>query len=261
MGASLRMLLRFKMAYRQVRSGIGGVLLSVVAIGLGVGLVVGVRQMNGVVLKSFMETMDAMGGRAALRVIAGEGASFGEDIAEKVGGVAGVKLAVPLVSGIAFPDDDSGELLTVHGVDVTEDAAVRVYEAVGKGEESELVEDPLEFIAQADSILLGEEFARRRGIEVGDGMDLVTPVGVKQFKVRGLLKAAGVGRVLGGRLARARAGRDMGKDALGSWEICFNPRARAGRDFFMLCRCLYHGCFNPRARAGRDRRPDRVAVP
>ena len=30
-----------------------------------------------------------------------------------------MKLAVPLVRAVAFPDDGSGEMLTVHGIDLT----------------------------------------------------------------------------------------------------------------------------------------------
>ena len=58
-----------------------------------------------------------------------------------MGMVEGVELAVPVVSASAFTTDGSGELLTVHGVDITDDAAVRIYEPAGS-HDAEL-EDPL----------------------------------------------------------------------------------------------------------------------
>ena len=91
--------------------------LSVLAVGLAVGLVVAIRLMNTAVLASFLDAVDAMGGRATLSITAVAGSSFPDSLADTVAHVRGVKLAVPLVSSFAFPDDDSGELLTVHGVD------------------------------------------------------------------------------------------------------------------------------------------------
>src|SRR5439155_16681457 len=100
-------------------------------------------------------------------------------------------------SSTAFTADDTGELLTVFGVDVTHEAAVRVYEASdGRG----LIEDPLLFLSQPDSIILTRAFAERRGVSVGSDVALVTPRGNRTYKVRGLLDPKGVARVYGGSL-------------------------------------------------------------
>ncbi len=191
-------ILSLRLAYRHVRSNIWAMALSMVAVALGVALVVAVRLMNGAVLQGFLETVDATAGRAALVIAGDEGTSFAEGLVSKVGAVPGVKLTVPLVRGVAFPNDDSGELLTVHGVDVANDDAVRVYH-VQRGSEA-LVEDLVEFLNQPNSILLGKQLAEERGLMVGDSFDLVTPIGVRSFAVRGLLDAQGAARVLRGRL-------------------------------------------------------------
>jgi len=190
--------LSFDMASRHVRAGIGRMLLSVVAIALGVALMVAFKLMNTAVLQSFTDTVDALAGRAAFRVVAGERLTFAEDIVEQISAVPGVSLAVPLVSAVTFPDDGSGELLTVHGVDLTHDAAVRLYHATD--ETDEVIDDLVVFLSQPDSIVVGREFAETRGLAHGDTIDLVTPRGVKPFTVRGLLDAQGVARTLGGRL-------------------------------------------------------------
>jgi putative ABC transport system permease protein len=194
----MRAALSLTLAYRHVRSAVGRVALSVVAVALGVALVVAIRLMNTAVLQSFLDAVDAVGGRAALTITARDNATFPEDVTETVAGVRGVRLAVPLVTGVAFPDDASGELLTVHGVDLGHDAAVRLYDQ-GEGVD-EVIEDPLVFLNDPRSVILTREFAARRGLAVGQEVPLVTPTGVKEFVIRGLLEPRGVARALGGRL-------------------------------------------------------------
>lgn len=190
--------LSFRLAYRHLRARARQMALSVVAVGLGVALVVGIQLMNRAVLDSFLDTADALAGRAALTVSAGPGLFFPETTAAQVAKVPGVALAVPLVRAVAFPDDGSGELLTVHGVDLANDAAVRLYHSTKQGES--VVDDLVEFLNSPDSIVLGEAFARRRGLKIGDAVPLVTPHGVSTFTLRALLEPQGLARTLGGRL-------------------------------------------------------------
>lgn len=173
--------------------------LSVVAIALGVALVVAIRLMNGAVLASFVDAIDATAGRAALVVSAGEGVSFPEDVRDVVARVPGVRLAVPLVRAVTFPDDGSGEILTVMGVDIGNDADVRVYHSAD-ADPADVVDDILVFLAQPNSIILGAETARARGYVRGSTVQLVTPKGVQSFVVRGLLESEGLVKALGGRV-------------------------------------------------------------
>ena len=194
----MRSALSLTLAYRHVRSAAGRMALSIVAVALGVALVVAIRLMNSAVLQSFLDAVDAVGGRAALTITARDNATFPETVAKTAASVPGVKLAVPLVTGVAFPDDSSGELLTVHGVDFGHEADVRLYDQ-GNGVD-EILDDPLVFLNDPRSIILTREFAARRGIAIGQQVPLVTPTGVKDFMVRGLLEPQGVARALGGRL-------------------------------------------------------------
>ncbi len=106
-------------------------------------------------------------------------------------------LAVPLVRAVTFVDDDTGELLTVHGIDITHDADVRLYHRANDAKAT--IPDALQFLNNPDSVVLTHEFADRRGLKRGDGIDLVTPAGVKHFVVRGLLNPEGLARTLRGR--------------------------------------------------------------
>ncbi len=194
--------LSFKYAYRHVRAGFGRMALSMIAIALGVALVVAFQLMNAAVLQSFLDTIDAMAGRAQLMVSAGEGLSFSEDVLDKVKAVPGVKLAVPLVRSNAFPDDGSGEMLTVQGVDLTNESAIRVYHDADKpaGSPNSVIEDMVEFLNSPDSIILGKEFADKRGLKKGDKLPLVTPNGVQTFTIKALLEAQGLAQTLRGRI-------------------------------------------------------------
>jgi putative ABC transport system permease protein len=194
----MRPLLSFRMAWRHVRAQFASMLLSVAAVALGVALVVAVRSMNAGVLSGFLDTVDGLAGRASFSVEAGEGLTFAEDIADVVRAVPGVRIAAPLVRSVTYPDDGSGEMLTVHGVDLTHESEVRLYHSTDDADK--IIPDPLLFLNTPDSIILGREFAERRSLHVGDTIPLVAPGGVQRFRIRGLLDPEGLSRTLRGRL-------------------------------------------------------------
>src|SRR5262249_30884065 len=129
---------------------------------------------------------------------AGEGFTFSERAVERVAGIPGVRLAVPLVRSVAFPDDGSGELLTVLGVDLANEAAVRVYHDGDRPEE--VVSDLLGFLSQPDSIIIARQWASSHGLSVGAQLALVTPTGRQVFTVRGLVEPRGLASTLAGRI-------------------------------------------------------------
>ncbi len=192
----MKNLLSFTMAFAHIRTAFGKVLVTVMAVGIGVALVVATQLMNGAVMNSFLESADAVAGRAALTITGGQGFTFDEAVLDRVQRIPGIALAVPLVTSFAFSDDQRGELLSVYGVDITDDAAVRVYHR----NTSNLVDDTIAFLNQRDSIILGREYATRRHLTIGSQLALVTPTGIKVFTVRGLLDPEGLARTLGGRL-------------------------------------------------------------
>jgi putative ABC transport system permease protein len=191
-------LVELRMAVRFLRSAFSGLWLTLVALACGVALVCAIDLANQEVMRSFADAVDAIAGRAALQVSAGEGGAFPEAVADTVAAVDGVELAAPVVSGVAFTSDDSGTLVTVEGIDVTNDAAVRIYETRADLAE---VDDPLVLLSQPDSIVLTRALAARHGLAMGDRVPLLTPRGERTFTVRGLLEPQGVARVYGGDLA------------------------------------------------------------
>ena len=188
----------FLMPRRFLRGSYLSLSLTVVALACGVAMVCAIDLANAAVLRAFVEVVDAMSGRAALLVRAGEGGLFPEEVADAVGRVPGVELAVPVVEASAFAGDASGETLVVQGVDITNDEALRVYQT--RDAEGLELADPLVVLSQPDSVILTRAFAGRRGLAVGDAVFLVTPGGRQRFTVRGLLDPQGVARVYGGNL-------------------------------------------------------------
>jgi putative ABC transport system permease protein len=188
----------FRMPRRFLRGSLAGLVLTILALASGVALVCAIDLVNRAVARAFLEIVDTMAGRASLQVSAGERGLMPEELAPAIGEVDGVALAVPVVSATAFLTDGSGEQLTVHAVDLTNDEHLRVYEA--ETEPDGGVEDPLAFVSRADSVVLTETFARRHGTKLGDAIVLDTPAGRRTFTVRGLLEPKGVARVYGGNL-------------------------------------------------------------
>jgi len=120
---SLRTPLRF------LRGSYTRLTLTVIAIACGVALVCAIDLADRAVMRAFVEVMGTAAGRVALQVRAGEGAPFPEEVAATVAGVPGVELATPVVSGTAVTADGTEELLTVLGLDVADEAAMRAYGA------------------------------------------------------------------------------------------------------------------------------------
>lgn len=196
MTISLAPTLRF--AWRSLSGHYGQLALTIIALAAGVALVCAMDLANRAVRDAFTDVFDTMAGRVSLEIDASDGGFFPEEETARVAEVPGVEFAVPVVTATAFVADDSGELLSVLGVDVTNESAVRAYATTH--DDTALVDDPLIFLSQPDSIAVPRRLADRRGLGLGSTLPLETPSGRRTFTIRGLLDAEGIGRVYGGSL-------------------------------------------------------------
>jgi putative ABC transport system permease protein len=164
---------------------------------LGVALLVGMNSANNSVLGAFNQTVDRIAGKAQLQVSAGE-SGLPEDVLERVQAVPEVAAAAPVIEAAVDTGLKSQGKLLILAVDMTGDRSLRDYD-FDSGEE-DVIDDPLVFLAQPDSLIVTREFADRNGVKTGDHMSFASMDGPRQFTVRGILKAGGMAQAFGGNL-------------------------------------------------------------
>ena len=173
-------------------------ILTVVGIVLGVAVFVAMHTANEAVFYAFERTVDRIAGAAQLQITAGE-AGFPEDILERVQSIPDVQVAVPVIEAPAATHLPGQGNILILGVDMTGDRSLREYD-LESGDEA-VVDDPLVFLAQPDSIIITKEFAERNTLGVGDRLTLSTMIGDRAFTVRGIMRSGGLTSAFGGNLA------------------------------------------------------------
>ena len=165
---------------------------------LGVAVFLAMNTANENVFLAFARTVDRIAGKTELQISAGE-TGFPEEVLERVQAVPGVRVAVPVIEALASSNVAGEGDLLVLGVDMTGDRSLRDYD-LENGDEA-VVDDPLVFLAQPDSIILSSQFSSRHGIGLGSRIPLGTIEGDKPFTVRGVMTPTGLASAFGGNLA------------------------------------------------------------
>jgi putative ABC transport system permease protein len=173
-------------------------ILTTLGVAFGVALYIAIEIINRSTLVAFRENVDAVAGKATLSISAGE-TGFPEGLVEKIQKVPGVKHAAPMIESRAYfaGNKDGSETLMVMGVDLLKEQSVRTY----KTADEQVIDDPLIFLNQPDSIILTHSFADQHGLKMDSKFSLATAHGVKQFTVRGLLSPEGPAKAYGGGIA------------------------------------------------------------
>ena len=115
---------------------------------------------------------------------------FPEEVLDRVQAVASVQVAVPVIEAVATPRVQVEGSLLILGVDLTGDRSLRDYDF--ESGEAAVVDDPLVFLAQPDSIIIASQFAEKAHLVVGSTVVMGTMVGERRFIVRGIMKAQGL---------------------------------------------------------------------
>ena len=169
-------------------------LLTTAGIILGVGVFVGMHTANQSVSAAFRETIDRVAGATQLQVTAGE-PGFAEEVLEQVQSLPEVRAASPVIE--ATVSTGRGNLLIL-GVDMLGDRSLRTYDLEGT---DDAIDDPLVFLAQADSLIVTKTFAEKNGLAINSRMPMRTMQGDLVFTVRGIMKPGGLASAFGGDLA------------------------------------------------------------
>src|SRR5690242_1312234 len=172
--------------------------LTIAGIVLGVAVFVAMHTANRTVHSAFNKTVQRIAGSTQLQVSAGD-FGFDESVLEQVQSVPEVGVAVPVIEATLETSIAGQGNLLVLGVDLTGDRSLRDYELDNADEN--IIDDPLVFLAQPDSLLITKEFAERNGLTVGTKIPLYTIQGEKQFTIRGIMRSEGMAQAFGGNLA------------------------------------------------------------
>jgi putative ABC transport system permease protein len=172
--------------------------LTLAGIVLGVAVFVAMHTANRSIFASFDKTVDQVAGATQLQVSAG-GFGFEESVLERVQAIPEVEVAVPIIeTTVETSIAEQGSILVL-GIDMTGDRRLREYD-LEDGDDA-IIDDPLVFLAQPDSLMVTQEFARQNKLEVNSRIPLITIEGEKQFTVRGIMKSSGMSQAFGGNLA------------------------------------------------------------
>ena len=203
---------------RELRRRPGRTLLTLAGIVIGVAAIVAVSLASATARDAFRNMFDQVGGKAELEVVGAVQGTFDPTPVESTVRVPGVEAVVPLIqtqTAILTPKGRSAVL--VLGVDPATDGLVRSYdlrEGVGFGGEAGGV------AAGAGTpggppvgVLLEAGYADAQGLAAGATARMLTPTGLVDVKVLGLLGSSGLAAFNGGAVvvltlddARARFG-------------------------------------------------------
>jgi putative ABC transport system permease protein len=181
-----------------VRKHVLRTLVTTAGIALGVAVFVGMNSANESVLLAFSRTVDRIAGKTELQVSAGE-TGFAEEVLERVQSSSSVRVAVPVIEAVIGTNIRGAGSLLILAVDFTGDRGLRDYD-LESGDEA-VIDDPLVFLAQPDSLMLSKAFADANGLTIGSRLGLGSGDGQKQFTVRGIMRASGLASAFGGNLA------------------------------------------------------------
>ena len=172
--------------------------LTIAGIILGTSVFVGMHTANQSVLAAFHKTVNQIAGGTQLQVTAGD-TGFDEGVLEQVQAVPDVSIAVPVIEAAASTGFEGQGSILILGVDMTGDRTLRDYSL--ESADDAMVDDPLVFLAQPDSIILSDTFARKNGLGLNAKFPMRTMDGQKEFTVRGIMKSGGLASAFGGNLA------------------------------------------------------------
>lgn len=174
------------------RQHLGRIILSVIAIAVGVALGFSVHLINGSALTAFGQAVSTVNGSADLQIKAANSLGFDEDLYGRVIGMEGVADASPVVSLKAI--SANGESFTLLGLDVIR-AAVVTPSLVGAPANGIGVTG--DDIFAGDALFLSQAMLIAGKLRVGDSVIINANGRASRMVVRGLLPAIAEGRRVG----------------------------------------------------------------
>jgi len=170
-------------------------LLSLLSVGLGVGVVLAIQIANRAAIGSFQDSLIEISGRANLSILGTN--RIDEEVLPRLTALVGadVKLS-PVMESLAVVKS-SREIVSVLGLDVLQDSPFRDNALAGAAP------SPREFLlllADPYSLIVGESFAARYQLKPGMKIELFINDRASEYTVRGILAPTGPAKALAGNL-------------------------------------------------------------
>src|SRR5262245_25234339 len=144
--------------------------LTLAGIVLGVAVFVAMHSASRSIFKAFDKTVDEIAGATQLQASAG-GFGFDESVLEKVQSTPEVGVAVPAIESTVETRVAGEGSILILGIDMTGDRSLRDYDFNDADEA--IIDDPLVFLAQPDSLIVTKEFAARNALSVNSKIPLL----------------------------------------------------------------------------------------
>jgi putative ABC transport system permease protein len=175
------------LSFRHARRSPALLLLSLVAIALGVAVFVAIQVANRTVIRTFAATVDAVAGRATLEIAAGPG-GLPDSLFLAVRRWPAVAAATPLIFEHALVPDHPGEVVELVGVDPLSNRPFAAYDAATPADADS---NFLRLLADPRAALIPERMARDFGLAIGDPFPILIRSAPDTLRVAGLLHFSG----------------------------------------------------------------------
>jgi putative ABC transport system permease protein len=167
--------------------------LSLLSVALGVGVVLAIQLANRAAIGSFQDSLREVSGSTNLSILAPNG--IDELLLPRLTELLGPEVKIsPVLESTAIVAS-SREIVHVLGVDVLQDRPFR--DATPSGTSPR---DFLLLLADPRSVVVGENFAGRYGLQPGSKISLLVNDRQDEYTVRGILAPQGAGKALAGNL-------------------------------------------------------------
>ena len=169
--------------------------LSILAVGLGVGVILAIQLANRAAIDSFQNSLNDIAGRTnlSIRGLNGIDEMLLPDLAKLFG--PEVRISPIIESTAVIPS--TREVVRVLGIDIVQDRPFRDTTLQGNQLSPR---DFLLLLTDPHSIVIGEGLAHRYGLSVNSEILLLVNDRQEVFTVRGILTAEGTGKIMAGNL-------------------------------------------------------------
>ncbi|MBI1955979.1 MAG: ABC transporter permease [Acidobacteria bacterium] len=169
--------------------------LSILAVGLGVGVILAIQLANRSAIGSFQSSIVEIAGRTNLSILAPNGVD--ELLLPEMARVLGpeVKISPVIESTAVVPP--TGEVVRILGIDIIQD---RPFRDTTLKNIHITPRDFLLLLTDPRSLVVGESFAQRHRLQPGSTITLLVNDHQDEYTVRGILASQGVGKVLAGNM-------------------------------------------------------------